>query len=98
MEMKKVRQALQKLYDGNPNDVEKEFYILSIVVKLNDLYKKSLAYFTHQELFGELTAQEKKWVKYLESEIEIQERLLKEQEQWAIKQKEKEQWAIKQKK
>ncbi len=60
MEMKKVRQALKTLYNGNLNDVEKEFYILSIVVKLNDLYKKSLAYFTHQELFGELTAQEKK--------------------------------------
>lgn len=35
----------------------------------------------------DLIATEKKWVKYLESEIEIQERLLKEQEQWAIKQK-----------
>jgi hypothetical protein len=58
--MEKVKQALKTLYNGNPNDVEKEFYILSIVVKLNDLYKKSLAYFTHQELFGELTAQEKK--------------------------------------
>ncbi|MCK9319551.1 hypothetical protein [Methanoculleus sp.] len=58
--MEKVKQALKTLYNGNLNDVEKEFYILSIVVKLNDLYKKSLAYFTHQELFGELTAQEKK--------------------------------------
>jgi len=58
--MEKVKQALKTLYNGNPNDVEKEFYILSIVLKLNDLYKKSLAYFTHQELFGELTAQEKK--------------------------------------
>lgn len=58
--MEKVKQALKTLYNGNPNDVEKEFYILSIVVKLNDLYTKSLAYFTHQELFGELTAQEKK--------------------------------------
>ena len=29
----------------------------------------------------DLIATEKKWVKYLESEIEIQERLLKEQEQ-----------------
>ena len=47
--MEKVKQALKTLYNGNPNDVEKEFYILSIVVKLNDLYKKSLAYFTHQE-------------------------------------------------
>lgn len=58
--MEKVKQALKTLYNGNLNDVEKEFYILSIVVKLNDLYKKSLAYFTHQELFGKLTAQEKK--------------------------------------
>ena len=58
--MEKVKQALKTLYNGNLNDVEKEFYILSIVVKLNDLYKKNLAYFTHQELFGELTAQEKK--------------------------------------